>query len=108
MLRVELPATLKALERASDSLEQLAGESAGRLVTLDALATEGEATMVAVRELAGSLNEIMRGPADTVSGVRRSARMMGDGLVHAVQCATPRQHDAAAPASRPRTWCCGS
>ena len=82
VLRVELPATLKALERASDSLEQLAGESAGRLVTLDALAVEGEATMVAVRELAGSLNEIMRGPADTVSGVRRSARMMGDGLVH--------------------------
>jgi hypothetical protein len=82
VLRVELPATLKALERASDSLEQLAAESAGRLVTVDALAVESEATMVAVRELASSLNEIMRGPAGTVSGVRRSARMMGDGLAH--------------------------
>jgi len=82
VLRVELPATLSALERAADSLEQLAGESAGRLVKVDALAQEGEATMIAVRELAASLNEITRGPADTVLGVRRSARMMGEGLAH--------------------------
>jgi hypothetical protein len=44
------------------------------------LAAEAETTMVAVRELSGSVNEIVRGPADTVTGVKRSARMVGGGI----------------------------
>jgi uncharacterized protein YoxC len=80
VLRQELPSTLATLERAAGSLDQLAGESAARLVTLDALAVEAETTMVAVRELSSSVNEIVRGPAETVSGVKRSARMVGGGL----------------------------
>ena len=80
VLRQELPPTLAALQRSSASLEQLAAESAARLLTVDQLAAEAEATMVAVRELSGSVNDIVRGPADTVTGVKRSARMVGGGI----------------------------
>ena len=79
-LREELPQTLDALQRASASLEQLAGESAARLVTVDQLAVEAEATKVAVRELSGSVNDIVRGPAETVTGVKRSVSMVGGGI----------------------------
>lgn len=82
VLREELPTTLEALEAAAHSLERLAAESHARIELADRLADEGEATMNAVRELAGSINEIMRGPADTVTGVRRSARMVGQGIAH--------------------------
>ena len=80
LMREELPLTLEVLQRASTSLEQLAGESAARLLTVDRLADEAEATMVAVRELSGSVNEIVRGPADTVTGVKRSVSMVGGGI----------------------------
>lgn len=80
VLRDEVPPTLTALQRASVSLDQLAGESASRLLMLDQLAEEAEATMVAVRGLSASVNEVVRGPAETVTGVKRSARMMGDGI----------------------------
>ena len=81
VLREELPQTLDALQRASASLEQLAGESAARLVTVDQLAEEATATMVAVRDLSASVNDIVRGPADTVTGVKRSVSMVGGGIV---------------------------
>ena len=80
LLREELPQTLDVLQRASVSLEQLAGESAARLLTVDHLAEEAEATMLAVRELSGSVNEIVRGPAETVTGVKRSVSMVGGGI----------------------------
>jgi hypothetical protein len=80
VLRDEVPPTLVSLQRASVSLDQLAGESASRLLILDQLADEAEATMVAVRDLSASVHEIVRGPADTVSGVKRSARMVGGGI----------------------------
>jgi uncharacterized protein YoxC len=80
VLREELPPTLAAVERAAASIDQLAGEGAGALATFDTLATEAESTMVAVRELSGSVNDIVRGPADTVTGVKRSARMVGGGI----------------------------
>jgi hypothetical protein len=77
VLERELPPTLTALQRTADSLDQLAGEGAGRLVIADRLAVEAEATMAAVRDLSRSVHEIVRGPADTVTGVKRSARMVG-------------------------------
>jgi uncharacterized protein YoxC len=80
LLQEELPATLAALRRTTDSLDQLAGEGAARLVTADKLAEDAEATMSAVRDLSHSVHEIIRGPAETVSGVKRSARMVGDGI----------------------------
>ena len=80
VLREDLPLTLDALQRASGSLEQLAGESAARLLIVDHLAEEAEATMVAVRELSGSANDLVRGPADTVTGVKRSVSMVGGGI----------------------------
>jgi len=80
MVDTELPPTLAALRSTARELDALAGESAGRLVLLEQLAQEGQETMVALRELSGSVNEIMRGPADTVNGVRRSARMVGSGI----------------------------
>jgi hypothetical protein len=80
MLDTELPPTLAALRASTAELDALAGESAARLVMLERLAEEGQETMVAVRELSTSVNEILRGPADTVNGVRRSARMVGTGI----------------------------
>lgn len=79
-LRTDVPLTLAALQRTSESLDQLAGESAARLIVIDQLAIEAEATMIAVRELSASVNEIVRGPADTVTGVKKSARMVGGGI----------------------------
>ncbi len=80
-LNEELPPTLAVLQQASTSLDQLAGESAARLLILDKVAEEAQQTMAAVRGLSGSVNDIVRGPADTVTGVKRSARMVGGGIV---------------------------
>jgi uncharacterized protein YoxC len=80
LLQRELPATIETLERTAASLDQLAGEGAARLVTADKLAEEAELTMASVRDLSSSVHEIVRGPADTVTGVKRSARMVGDTL----------------------------
>jgi hypothetical protein len=82
MLDREVPPTLEALRGTARELDELAGESAGRLLLLERLAEEGEQTMIAVRELSASVNEIVRGPAETVNGVRRSARMVGSGISH--------------------------
>ena len=54
--------------------------------------------MVAVRELSSSVNEIVRGPADTVTGVKRSARMVGDGIASGadrLRRAITGEHDGA-------------
>jgi uncharacterized protein YoxC len=80
LLEEELPATIRTLERTAASLDQLAGEGAARLVVADRLADEAELTMASVRDLSRSVHEIVRGPADTVTGVKRSARMVGDGI----------------------------
>ncbi len=80
LLQHELPSTIAALERTATSLDQLAAEGAERLVTADRLAAEAEMTMASVRDLSRSVHEIVRGPAETVTGVKRSARMVGDGL----------------------------
>jgi len=80
MLGAEVPPTLAALRASAKELDELAGESAARLVVIERLAEEGQETMVAIRELSTSVNEILRGPADTVNGVRRSARMVGTGI----------------------------
>jgi hypothetical protein len=80
LLQQELPETIVALQRTATSLDQLAGEGAARLVIADRLAEEAELTMVAVRDLSRSVHEIVRGPADTVSGVKRSARMVTDSV----------------------------
>jgi hypothetical protein len=80
VLQEELPATITTLERTAASLDQLAGEGAARLVIADRLAEEAGLTMTAVRDLSRSVHEIVRGPAETVTGVKRSARMVGDGL----------------------------
>jgi hypothetical protein len=80
MLNKELPPTLTAMQRISTSLDRLAEEGGRQLATVDRMATEAEQTMAAVRELSTTVNEIMRGPADTVTGVRKSARMVGDGI----------------------------
>jgi hypothetical protein len=98
VLREEMPPTLAALERAAASLDQLSGESAARLLVVDQLAAEAEMTMVAVRELSSSVNEIVRGPADTVTGVKRSARMVGDGIASGadrLRRAITGEHDSA-------------
>jgi hypothetical protein len=79
-LSKELPPTAAALQRASGSLDQLAAEGASQLATVERAAREAEATMASVRELSSTVNGIMRGPAETVTGVKKSARMVGDGL----------------------------
>jgi uncharacterized protein YoxC len=79
-LSEEVPPTLKAVERATRSLDTLAGEGSAQVAAVERVATEAQATLVAVRELSATVNEIMRGPADTVIGVRKSARAVGTGL----------------------------
>lgn len=80
LLDAELPPTLAAVRSTARQIDELAGESTQRIVLLEQLAAEGQETMVAVRELSASVNEILRGPADTVTGVRRSAKMVGSGI----------------------------
>jgi hypothetical protein len=80
VLQEELPATIRSLERTATSLDQLAWEGAARLVIADRLAEEAELTMTSVRDLSRSVHEIVRGPADTVTGVKRSARMVTDSV----------------------------
>lgn len=80
LLDAELPPTLAAVRSTARQLDELASESTQRIALLEQLATEGQETMIAVRELSASVNEILRGPADTVTGVRRSARMVGSGI----------------------------
>jgi hypothetical protein len=80
LLDAELPPTLAAVRSTARQLDELAGESTQRIALLEQLAAEGSETMIAVRELSSSVNEILRGPADTVTGVRRSARMVGSGI----------------------------
>lgn len=80
VLQEELPATIATMERTATSLDRLAGEGAARLVIADQLAEEAGLTMASVRDLSRSVHEIVRGPADTVTGVKRSARMVGDGI----------------------------
>jgi hypothetical protein len=80
VLQEELPATIRSLERTATSLDQLAGEGAARLLIADRLAEEAELTMTSVRDLSRSVHEIVRGPADTVTGVKRSARMVTDSV----------------------------
>jgi uncharacterized protein YoxC len=79
-LETELPPTLDALRTAADELHVLATASTERLEVVERTAEEAGATMAAIREVSGSVNEILRGPADTVLGVRRSARMVGGTL----------------------------
>ena len=80
LLDAELPPTLAAVRSTARQLDELAAESTQRIVLLEQLAAEGQETMIAVRELSASVNEILRGPAETVTGVRRSARMVGSGI----------------------------
>lgn len=80
LLDAELPPTLAAIRSTARELDELASESTQRIAILEQLAAEGQETMVAVRELSASVNEILRGPAETVTGVRRSARMVGSGI----------------------------
>jgi hypothetical protein len=80
LLDAELPPTLAAVRSTARQLDELASESTQRVALLEQLATEGQETMIAVRELSASVNEILRGPAETVTGVRRSARMVGSGI----------------------------
>jgi hypothetical protein len=80
LLQEELPVTIESLQRTATSLDQLAGEGAARLIIADRLADEAQLTMTSVRDLSRSVHEIVRGPAETVTGVKRSARMVGGGI----------------------------
>jgi uncharacterized protein YoxC len=79
-LERELPPTIAQARELSASAAQLASAAQPRLDRLDSLADEAEATLIAVREVAATLNGLVRGPADTVSGVKRSVRVVGEGV----------------------------
>lgn len=80
MLERELPPTIEAVNELSASVEKLSNDVQPRLKRLDKLADEAEKTLVAVRGLSAAVNDIVRGPASTVSGVKKSARVVGEGL----------------------------
>jgi methyl-accepting chemotaxis protein len=80
MLREELPKTIQSVEELSGSLRTLSVEVQPRLKRLDKLADEADATLVSLREASDALAQLARGPADTVVGVKKSVRAVGEGL----------------------------
>jgi uncharacterized protein YoxC len=79
-LEKELPPTIQQVRDVGASVAQLSSAAEPRLERLDRLSDEAEATLIAVREVSSTLNGLVRGPADTVSGVKRSVRVVGEGI----------------------------
>ena len=80
VLERDLPPAIEQLRELEVSVQQLTTAATPRLERLDRLADEAEATLVAVREVSTTLNGLVRGPADTVSSVKRSVRSVGEGV----------------------------
>jgi hypothetical protein len=78
LLDEELPPTLEAMSGAARSLQALAEAGQQPVSRADRLADEAEATMASLRALSSTIHEMLSAPAATVTGVRRSARMVGD------------------------------
>jgi uncharacterized protein YoxC len=79
-LEKELPPTIQQVRDLGTSVTDLSKAAEPRLERLDRLSDEAEATLIAVREVSSTLNGLVRGPADTVSGVKRSVRVVGEGI----------------------------
>ncbi|MGZ6344777.1 MAG: hypothetical protein ACXWOW_05640 [Candidatus Limnocylindrales bacterium] len=75
MLEDELPPTLRQLRDLTGKLDGLAGELPPRLERLDALLTESDETLAAVRSLAEATEQVARVPLDAVDRVRRTLRL---------------------------------
>jgi uncharacterized protein YoxC len=75
VLEDELPPTLHQLRDLTGKLDGLAEELPPRLERLDALLTEGEETLAAVRSSAEATEQVARVPLDAVDRVRRTLRL---------------------------------
>ncbi|MGZ3588898.1 MAG: hypothetical protein ACXVAE_07505 [Candidatus Limnocylindrales bacterium] len=75
MLEDELPPTLRQLRDLTGKLDGLAGELPPRLERLDALLTESDETLAAVRSSAEATEQVARVPLDAVDRVRRTLRL---------------------------------
>ncbi len=80
VLREELPAALGSITELSASTRQLTSDLRPRLERADQLADEVELTLVALREASEAVEQVVHTPADTVAGLRKSAKMVGGGI----------------------------
>jgi len=79
-LRDELPPTLKELRQTAANLNRLSDELGPRLLRVDLLLDETEATIQSVRATAETAEDIVRGPAAAMDRAKRAAGAAGRAL----------------------------
>jgi ABC-type transporter Mla subunit MlaD len=79
-LRDELPPTLKELRQAAANLNRVSDELGPRLLRVDLLLDEAEATIQSVRATAETAEHIVRGPAAAMDRAKRAAGAAGRAL----------------------------
>lgn len=79
-LRDELPQTLKELRQTASNLNRVSDELGPRLMRVDVLLDEGEATVQSLRATVETAEDIVRGPAAAMDRAKRAAGAAGRAL----------------------------
>src|SRR3954471_9816375 len=79
-LRTELPATLAELRQTATNLNRVSDELGPRLMRVDVLLDESEATVQSLRSTVETAEDIVRGPQAAMERARRAASAAGHGL----------------------------
>lgn len=79
-LRDELPQTLKELRQTAMNLNRVSDELGPRLMRVDVLLDESEATVQSLRATVETAEDIVRGPAAAMERARRGVTVVGEGL----------------------------
>jgi uncharacterized protein YoxC len=79
-LRDELPPTLKELRQTAANLNRVSDELGPRLIRVDLLLDEAEATIQSVRATAETAEDIVRGPVAAMDRAKRAAGAAGRAL----------------------------
>ncbi len=79
-MRDELPQTLTELRQTSANLNRLSDELGPRLLRVDALLDDGEATLQSLRATVETAEDIVRGPSAAMDRAKRAAGSAGRAL----------------------------
>jgi hypothetical protein len=79
-LNDELPATLKELRQTAANLERVSDELGPRLLRVDVLLDESEATVQSLRATVETAEDIVRGPAAAMDRAKRAGSAAGRAL----------------------------
>jgi len=79
-LRTELPGTLKELRQTAANLSRVSEELGPRLMRVDVLLDESEATITSLRATVETAEDIVRGPAAAMDRAKRAAGAAGRAL----------------------------